>query len=251
MFATDHPNHTPNEKGPPLYGSIPYIQSVSDQSSVGICWVNSAHTWITTNSTDANGKTVNFVSESGKLEFLVFGDVYIKSEKENRFKSVQNTLAKVTGFAPMPLLTHLGFHFSKWAPISAEMMIERNKNFTENKFPVDVLWMDINWADQNSSGAYEYFNFNPENFTTSQIEQMNQEIEDAGRRITVICDCHIMVNPEYRVYSEGIEAQSQSPGKGNIFIKNNEKSDDFTGQCWPGKSVWIDFLNENAQDFWA
>ena len=24
----------------------------------------------------------------------------------------------------------------------------------------------------------------------------------------------------------------------------------FTGNCWPGESVWIDYLNENAQAFW-
>jgi alpha-glucosidase (family GH31 glycosyl hydrolase) len=47
----------------------------------------------------------------------------------------------------MPLLHMLGFHFCKWANVSAEMIIERNRNFTDFKFPVDVLWMDIEWAD--------------------------------------------------------------------------------------------------------
>ena len=25
----------------------------------------------------------------------------------------------------------------------------------------------------------------------------------------------------------------------------------FYGDCWPGNSTWIDFLNTNAQDFWG
>jgi len=25
----------------------------------------------------------------------------------------------------------------------------------------------------------------------------------------------------------------------------------FYGDCWPGNSTWIDFLNENAQNFWG
>ena len=25
----------------------------------------------------------------------------------------------------------------------------------------------------------------------------------------------------------------------------------FYGDCWPGNSTWIDFLNENAQNFWS
>lgn len=40
--------------------------------------------------------------------------------------------------------------------------MERNQNFTDYQFPVDVLVMDIQWADQYSEPAgYEYFKFNP------------------------------------------------------------------------------------------
>lgn len=52
--------------------------------------------------------------------------------------------------------------------------MQRNKNFTDYKFPVDVLVMDIQWADQNSTEAgYEYFKFNPQNFTTEDLAMMN------------------------------------------------------------------------------
>jgi hypothetical protein len=47
----------------------------------------------------------------------------------------------------MPLLHTLGFHFCKWANVSADMIMERNKNFTLYGFPVDVLWMDIEWSE--------------------------------------------------------------------------------------------------------
>jgi alpha 1,3-glucosidase len=163
MFATDHPQHMPNTKAP-LYGSIPYLQSVSETTSAGINWVNSAHTWITLSDYE-DGKYANFVSESGALEFIVYSAS--TDGESNRFKKVQFTNQVVTGFAPMPPVSTLGFHFSKWAPLSAEMMIERNRNFTANNFPVDVLWMDINYANQNDTGAYEYFVFNPANFTES------------------------------------------------------------------------------------
>ena len=36
----------------------------------------------------------------------------------------------------------------------------------------------------------------------------------------------------------------------SIFVKNC-KGDSFKGKCWPGESVWIDFLNENASNFWS
>ena len=34
----------------------------------------------------------------------------------------------------------------------------------------------------------------------------------------------------------------------NIFIRNPDFTN-FYGDCWPGNSTWIDFLNENAQNF--
>jgi alpha-glucosidase (family GH31 glycosyl hydrolase) len=56
----------------------------------------------------------------------------------------------------------LGFHFCKWYNISADMMIKRNRDFTNYGFPVDVLWMDIEWADKNNEiNGTEFFIFNP------------------------------------------------------------------------------------------
>ena len=48
----------------------------------------------------------------------------------------------------MPLLHTLGFHFCKWAPVSADMLMERNRQFSDYGFPIDVLWSDIEWAQQ-------------------------------------------------------------------------------------------------------
>jgi len=56
----------------------------------------------------------------------------------------------------------LGFNFCKWAGVSAEILMQRNKDFTDNNFPIDVLWSDIEWAQQNSTAReYMYFKFNP------------------------------------------------------------------------------------------
>lgn len=35
------------------------------------------------------------------------------------------------------------------------------------------------------------------------------------------------------------------------FIRNNEGIETFEGECWPKTSVWVDFLNRNAQTFWS
>jgi len=163
-------------------------------------------------------------------------------------------LSTVTGFAPLPPLHTLGFHYSKYDQASAEIIMERNRNFTDYQFPVDVLVMDIQWADQYSEEAgYEYFKFNPQNFTETDLAQMNQEVEDAGRFMTTILDPHIKVTDDYFVYADGqdLEKQSTSSNVNSIFVKNEAGDADFEGDCWPGNTVWIDFLNENAQEYWA
>ena len=69
----------------------------------------------------------------------------------------------------MPPIETLGFHFSKWSELSADIMIKRDKDFEKLGFPVDVYWMDILYTKQ-----YDYFNFNPIKFPTERLEEMNR-----------------------------------------------------------------------------
>jgi len=141
------------------------------------------------------------------------------------------------------------------------MMIERSQNFTEYEFPLDYLWSDIEWADQYDGlmdGGYQYFDFNPFNFTDASLARLNKHVEDVGRYITVIADPHIKASNLYRVYRKGMEMQDDIlPTKHvptenlvNIFARTCNGTV-FYGSCWPGNSSWIDVLNENAQEYWA
>ena len=134
----------------PLYGSIPYVTGFNAESASAILWVNSAQTVIdiddgSFNKTD--GSMITFSSESGALEFFMFASTLSSDTSEtNRVKKVNKDLATISGFAPMPMIQTLGFHFCKWANVSAEILMERNRDFTEYGFPLDVVWSDIEWA---------------------------------------------------------------------------------------------------------
>lgn len=80
------------------------------------------------------------------------------------------------------------------------MLIDRSNNFTKNGFPVDVLWMDIEYSQDK-----EYFVFNYENFPLYDVQRMNDVIERAQRRLVTINDPHIKVSEEFFVYSEGLK----------------------------------------------
>lgn len=125
--------------------------------------------------------------------------------------------------------------------------MDRNRDFTEYGFPVDVFWMDIEYSND-----YKYFEFNPKNFTEDGIVEMNKQVEEANRRLVVIVDPHIKAVDDFHIYTDGLKLQSGEQPEGNltnIFVRDNE-GETFYGNCWPGNSTWIDFLNVNAQQFW-
>ena len=80
----------------------------------------------------------------------------------------------------------LGFHFCKWYNISADMMMQRNRDFTNYGFPVDVLWMDIGCTYE-----FQYFQFNPSTFNVNDLATMKSVINISTRRLVVITDPHI------------------------------------------------------------
>lgn len=87
---------------------------------------------------------------------------------------------------------------------------------------------------------------------------MNSEVDSSNRRLTVICDPHIKVESSFFVYENGKEIEEASFGDKStptnvesIFVKQPNGVDDYQGTCWPGLSVYIDFLNENAQEYWG
>jgi alpha 1,3-glucosidase len=66
---------------------------------------------------------------------------------------------------------------------------------------------------------------------------MNAEVKASKRKFVVITDPHLKVSTDYVVYSDAV--------KQGVVI-NNQYGNPFVGNCWPGKSVWVDFLNQNA-----
>lgn len=74
--------------------------------------------------------------------------------------------------------------------------------FTEHGFQVDVLWMDLDYTQDN-----QYFMFNDKRFPLDKIEKFNAEIEKDQRFAVVIIDPHMKANPNFPVYQEGMDVE--------------------------------------------
>lgn len=64
----------------------------------------------------------------------------------------------------MPPIEHLGYHFSKYAEVTADIMMDRDQDFENYGFPVDVYWMDILYAKD-----FYYFTFDPVKFPANLL----------------------------------------------------------------------------------
>ena len=146
----------------------------------------------------------NFVSESGQIELLLFSSDSPKKQV--------NTMAQITGFAPLPPIESLGYHFSKYAEVTADIIMERDQNFESYGFPLDFLWIDIEYAPN-----YAYFQFDSEKFPQDKLKLMNEQISQRHRKLVIITDPHIKVDENFFVYREGVELESSLPHS-QIFV---------------------------------
>ena len=125
IWATDQFAHIPNNPQA-LYGSIPYVNAQSSNSAASALWINSARTFvdiIDEKYGDQDGSRVTFSSSGGRLEIFLFASSAEESGPFNRVKYLNQDLATVTGHAAMPAINTLGYHFCKYANVSADILM--------------------------------------------------------------------------------------------------------------------------------
>ena len=99
---------------------------------------NTSETWVdikTFENKTKKFKEAVFTSESGILDFYIFGDTCLQ---RNYYKQ-----AYITGFSLLPPLFSLGYHQCKYGYKSQAEIEEVNSKMDEFEIPYDVIWVDI------------------------------------------------------------------------------------------------------------
>ena len=78
----------------------------------------------------------------GRRRALHIDTCILKIDKKKMNTIVYQNTPKSSGTHSSPLHS-LGFHYCKYEENSADLMIERNAEFTHYEFPVDVFWSDL------------------------------------------------------------------------------------------------------------
>lgn len=97
----------------------------------------------------------------------------------------------------------------------------------------------------------KYFTWHPQNFPTP--EKMIEKLAKNGRKLVAIVDPHIKKEPGYKIYDKLLLE--------NTLIRNQQNGDDinsratpgdpFEGWCWPGTSVYPDFLDARVREIFG
>ncbi|XP_061467295.1 neutral alpha-glucosidase C isoform X2 [Rhineura floridana] len=228
-----------------IYGSVPLLLAHKPDRTIGIFWLNSSETLVEiatkaamevlpSRAPDISKQRVlpqtdvRWMSESGIIDtFILMGPLPFDIFKQ---------YAQLTGTQALPPLFSLGYHQCRWNYKDEEDVEDVDAGFDVSDIPYDVMWLDIEHTD-----GKRYFTWDKEKFGNPERLQ-KQILMKKKRKLVVILDPHIKVDPLYTIYSEAKE-------KG-YYVKDH-KGKDFEGICWPGLSSYLDFTNPEVREWYA
>ncbi|XP_069116390.1 neutral alpha-glucosidase AB-like isoform X2 [Argopecten irradians] len=228
-----------------LYGSVPMMIAHNEKRTVGIYWNNAAETWIdirsnvadktflskvadlVKGSSDIPQTDTHWFSESGIIDlFIMMGPSP---------KQVFRQYAILTGTTPLPPLFAISYQQCRWNYNDQDDVKNVDANMDKFQIPYDVIWLDIEHTD-----GKRYFTWDKDKF--SHPEDMINNVASRGRKMVTIVDPHLKKDDNFGVYADC---------KNHDLTVKNKDGGEYEGWCWPGSSIWPDFLNPAIRKWWA
>ncbi|XP_029426122.1 neutral alpha-glucosidase C isoform X5 [Nannospalax galili] len=228
-----------------IYGSVPYLLAHKQGRTIGIFWLNASETLVEINTEPAVEYTltqvgpaaakqkvgcrtdVRWMSESGIIDvFLLLGPTPSDIFKQYSY---------LTGTQAMPPLFSLGYHQCRWNYEDEQDVKAVDAGFDEHDIPYDVMWLDIEHTE-----GKKYFTWDKKRFANPK--RMQELLRSKKRKLVVISDPHIKVDPDYSVY-----AKAKEEG----FFVRTPQGGDFEGVCWPGLSSYLDFTSPKVREWYS
>ncbi|OHS97526.1 Neutral alpha-glucosidase AB [Tritrichomonas foetus] len=226
LFTTDINSYEVNSVMA-MYGAIPFIFAHSLDGNDGVFWCNPSETWVDISSIKGEGKRARLMSEGGYI------DLFISSGQPS---DITNTFTQITGRPQLLPYFGLAFHQCRWGYLTADEVREVDEKLDAIHLPHDVLWLDLDHTDNR-----KYFTFHSTNF--KDPHKLLDHLDKNRRQLVVLNDPHLRAEDSYNIYSEAKNKK--------YLIRNADGNGEFVGNCWPGRSVWPDFLMPEVREWWA
>jgi alpha-glucosidase len=215
------------ESTDPIYKSIPFFLTLRAGRALGVLLDNTWRTYFDFGKQTSD--VYSFGAEGGFVDYyLLYGP---------DAKHVLSQYAWLTGPAPLPPLWSLGYQQSRFSYETESEVMEIANRLRSDRIPADVLYLDIDYQKQ-----LRPFSIDTERFPG--FTRMLADLKKAHFHVVGITDLHIadLPNAGYAPYDTGM--------LGDRFVKNPDGSV-FVGRVWPGPSVFPDFTQQAARDWWG
>lgn len=207
-----------------LYQSIPFLIHFDRGISYGLFVDNPGRCTYDMRS-ETNAYKIELYTGKLDMYFIAGADL----------KQVIRNYTSLTGRIPLPPLWALGYHQSRYSYKSEEEVLQIATKFREKQIPCDAIYLDIHYMDE-----YRVFTFDKQRFPNPG--RMMEKLRQLGFHVVPIVDPGVKKDPSFVVYQEGVR-------KG-YFCKYLE-GELFTGEVWPGESVFPDFTDVEASAWWG
>ena len=212
------------ESTDPMYVSVPFFIGFNPNNSFGIFFDNSFKSHFDFRLKE--NKTYAFWAEGGTLDYYFINGPGLKD--------VVSKYSDLTGKMPLPPKWSLGYHQSRYSYKNEDRVREIANNFRQRQIPCDTIHLDIHYMDD-----YRVFTWDEDRFFSP--EKMISDLDDSGFKIVNIIDPGVKKDPEYKAYQDGI--------KNDCFCKYMDGSL-YSGDVWPGESVFPDFTQTKVRNWW-
>lgn len=159
-----------------LYGAIPLLHAHSATHSVGILNLVASDTFVDVEH-KPEGVATHWMSESGILDVLLLPGP--------RPQQLFEQYAILTGPTPLPPQWSTAYHQCRWNYVDEADVLAVQKGFDEVDIPLDVTWLDIEYAEE-----HRYFDWDKKYFPDPV--KMQEEVASKGRKVspTLVCQAH-------------------------------------------------------------
>ena len=180
--------------------------------------------------TKKNNSEINLEHKTigGIIDYYIVVDV---SPEE-----VLKDLRFLLGIPTLPPFWSLGFHQSRYGYKNLEEFKNVYEQYKKYEIPIDTMWVDIDVMDK-----FEIFTIN-DKFKQLGTFVENEIHNDGGKFVPIV---------DFGLSIENKNSSLFKLGKSlDIFIKSNYTKKPLISKVWPGKTVFLNFMNPKISEFW-
>jgi alpha-glucosidase len=175
-------------------------------------------------------------SQDGRYHIHFAGGGYVEYVFAGpALKDIIEGFSWLTGRIQPPPLWALGHHQCRWHLYDETRVRTIAATYRAKKIPCDSLWLDIDYMD-----GFRVFTWARDRFP--KPEAMISSLREGGFRLVTIIDPGVKIEPGYPVYDEGADRGLFCLTEGGAI---------YTGQVWPGRTAFPDFVKAETRQWWA